>query len=73
MGCLKLTYGQEQNQTAFTQIWKRDTKVKPPLFFEEGLKENEAPSKKRIDYYPFGGLMGSGFGRIISKTNDFHY
>ncbi|MEQ9297628.1 MAG: RHS repeat-associated core domain-containing protein [Cyclobacteriaceae bacterium] len=31
------------------------------------------PVDQASDYYPFGGLMGSGFERIISKTNDFRY
>ncbi len=31
------------------------------------------PIDQANDYYPFGGLMGSGFERIISKTNDFRY
>ncbi len=31
------------------------------------------PIDQANDYYPFGGLMGSGFERIISKANDFRY
>ncbi|GEM_PF-2724132 len=32
-----------------------------------------SPIDQTSDYYPFGGLMGSGFERIISKANDFRY
>ena len=54
MGCIKLTYSQEENQPLFLQIWKRKTKEKSPSFFGEALEKNPVSLKKCNDYTPFG-------------------
>ncbi len=45
-----------------------------PVYFDDlTIDYTMSPIDQANDYYPFGGLMGSGFERIISKTNDFRY
>ncbi len=45
-----------------------------PVYFDDlTIDYTMSPIDQANDYYPFGALMGSGFERIISKTNDFRY
>ncbi len=45
-----------------------------PVYFDDlTIDYTMSPIDQASDYYPYGGLMGSGFERIISKTNDFRY
>lgn len=62
MGCLKLSYYEEQ-----------EALEKSPLKVVSGLGEKNGSSDFRVNYYPFGLQHAGGFNRVTSLKNNYLY
>ncbi|GEM_PF-2100450 len=70
----ELTLSKTFTEDGYIFVFVSNSSSQIPVYFDDlTIDYTMNPIDQTSDYYPFGGLMGSGFERIISKANDFRY